>query len=308
MDVPNKLTETKDYKNYRVTTEQGIYVIKLLKEKLNDEEIKKLKFSEKLLDKLSDNNLPVLIPNKYDGSILQCLEDKYYYIYNYFEGNILASKDIILEQCKIIGEVLGKTHLIDLQRIEKKTIPYLHIRWRKYLRLAIHKGSPISKCLSENITLLERATESCNNSLNSIPNVVTICYKNLNCHNVLWNNNDFRIINSEKVCYANPYIELLEVALSWSGIEDYKVNYNLFNNVIKEYFKEAIRPNIDWKVIYEINLIERLKIAEQNIKNALMIDCKSKDDQKYGEENVNKSIQNIVYYVSIKDEIISRLN
>lgn len=293
--------------NYKVIIGNNFYVIKLLKENININPYY-IDLKVELENKLLAENIPIRVAKTFNGHRLQKFNDRYFYIYDYYEGRVIESDKVILDYCRKIGTILSQIHQIEFGYLPKKTDEYLHIRWRKYLNLAEHKGSPITDVLATNIKVLEQATEKCNNAVNSIPNIRAITHGDLCCSNVIWQNDNPIIVDLEKINYGNPYIELLEVALLWSGIEDNSVNYNLFNNLTKEYFKNISRPDFDWKIIYDMAFKRRLKKAELNIKKALMIDCNSKEEQKKGEREVAASIKEVVYYANIKEEILSRLN
>lgn len=56
----------------------------------------------------------------------------------------------------------------------------------------------------------------------------------MDCKNVLWNGNDYRIIDLECLSYNNPFKELFELALCWSGYEDCKIDFQLFQAFCKD--------------------------------------------------------------------------
>ncbi len=310
LEVPDRIKKALEYKVYKIVTEQGCFSIKIFnKEFVSDEkDIDRIKTTLTLEEQLKEHNIDIFVANSYNGEKLQKSSDRYFLVYDFTTGKVIESHNVLLEQCRVIGSLLSKIHNVYYKEREKVTLPYMHIRWRKYLRLAEHKGSALSKILSENIKKLEIITENCNNSLNHLPNIETICHNNLTCNNVLWTLNSAKINGNEDLKYGNPYIDLLKTALYWAGAKEYNINYNLFNYFIKEYYKDKVRPKLDWSIVYSVMYKDMLKGLERYIKMALMIDNNKEKNKEKGEELAEKLIKEIIYYNTIKDEIISRLN
>lgn len=310
LEVPDRIKKALEYKVYKIATEQGTFSIKIFNKEFitNEQDIKQIKLALTLEEELKKHNIDIFVTNSYNGEKLQKCGDRYFLVYDFVLGKSIESHDVLLEQCRIIGALLAKIHNIHYKELEKVTFPYMHIRWRKYLRLAEHKGSSLSKILSENIKKLENITENCNNSLNHLPNIETICHSNLTCNNVLWTQNGAKINGNEYLKYGNPYIDLLKTALYWAGASEYNINYNLFNYLIKEYYKDKVRPKLDWSIVYQVMYKDMLRQLERYIKMALMIDNNKEENKEKGEILAEKLIKEIIYYSTIKDEIISRLN
>ena len=64
---------------------------------------------------------------------------------------------------------------------------------------------------------------------------------------------------------------------------------------------------IDWESIYYANN-GRLEWLEFNIKRSLMIECDTKEEQEIGLNEVKETIEHVVYYDKVKDEILSVIN
>lgn len=310
IEVPDKFKDSSEYKVYKIVTEQDKYYIKIFNKEFIKEEkdILKIKTSLGLEETLNEHDVSIFVANTYNGEKLQKCSDRYFLVYDFVDGKIIESHNVLLEQCRVIGSLLSKIHNVEYKELEKVTLPYMHIRWRKYLRLAEHKGSEICKILSENIKKLEIITENCNNALNHLPNIETICHSNLTCSNVLWTNYGIKINGNEYLKYDNPYIDLIKTALYWAGAKEYKINYNLFNYLIKEYYKDKVRPKLDWNIVYSVMYKDMLRQLEKYIKMALMFDNASTEAKEIGETLVDSLIKEIIYYNNIKSEIIPRLN
>ena len=104
------------------------------------------------------------------------------------------------------------------------------------------------------------------------------------------------------------WLELYELALCWSGYEKCNINFNLFKAFFESYFENSnLDKNVDWESIYYANN-GRLEWLEFNIKRSLMIDCDTKEEQEIGISEVKETIEHVVYYDKVKDEVLKNIN
>ena len=70
------------------------------------------------------------------------------------------------------------------------------------------------------------------------------------------------------------------------------------------YFENSkLSRDINWKVLYYANN-GRLEWLEYNIKRALMLETDSEEEQQLGINEVKGTIDHVVYYDSIKTELL----
>ena len=161
--------------------------------------------------------------------------------------------------------------------------------------------------LFDKINLLNESMKKGNEVINKLPNYTAVCHNDLDSKNVLWINDEFKIIDLECLDYSNPYLELFTLALCWSGYESCNINFTLFNTFINSYFKNSkLKRDINWEVLYYANN-GRLEWLEYNIKRALMLETDSEEEQQLGINEVRKTIEHIVYYDLIKNELLKNL-
>ena len=159
----------------------------------------------------------------------------------------------------------------------------------------------------DKLDILNDSLKFGNTAIHRLPNVKAICHNDLDSKNVLWINDDYKIIDLECLGYSNPYLELYELALCWSGYEECSINFELFNEFFKSYFSNSkLDDNINWEDIYYANN-GRLEWLEFNIKRSLMIECSTKEEQEIGIKEVKKTIEHVVYYAKMKDDIINNI-
>ena len=66
-----------------------------------------------------------------------------------------------------------------------------------------------------------------NEAIKKLLPVKAICHNDMDSKNVLWIGDEFKLIDLECLRYSNPYLELFELALCWSGYEGCNINRNL---------------------------------------------------------------------------------
>ena len=93
-----------------------------------------------------------------------------------------------------------------------------------------------------------------------------------------------------------------ELALCWSGYEDCKIDFQLFQAFLQGYKNADGEMPIDWETLYDCNN-GRLEWLEYNIKRVLGIDC-GNDEKEIGIEQVKETIQHIIYYAKMKNQIL----
>ena len=296
------------HKMFMLETEKGKFVVKILNENImkRPNAMKNFEKADTLECVLKDNYIPCVYSLTTNGKKIYKIDEFYMYVYPFYSGQSLSQEEIGIKQVKMIGEVVSKIHNIDI-REGMNTIPYKKIDFKKYIDLAKEKKSVIYDYLYDKLDILNTSLENGNNAIKYAPKVSTICHNDLDSKNVLWIGDEFKIIDLECLCYSNPYLELLTLALCWSGYEENSLNVELFKTFIDTYKKNTkLDMNIDWESIYYLNN-DRLSWLEFNIKRSLMIECNSKEEQELGIEEVQKTIKHVLYYDKIKKIILDIL-
>ena len=122
---------------------------------------------------------------------------------------------------------------------------------------------------------------------------------------MLWSGDEFRIIDLECLSLSDPFMELFETALCWSGIGDKAVDFDLLRAFVRSYAEAGGQLPTDWKILYDANR-GRLEWLEYNLKRSLGIEC-SADEIETGISETKNTIADIVYYHSAEDDIIDCL-
>lgn len=309
MEKPVQVTGGLMHKMFKVVTEKGRYIVKLLNPNImkRPTAMGNYKIADDIEEILKQNNIPAVYALIYNGSKMQELNGQYYYVFEWYDGRSLKDDEIKSFHCQRIGEALAKIHNIDLKN-ESFERNEIHIDWQKYVRLAKDMNSPIYDIIKDNVELFNYSMMKGNAAIKKIPPVKAICHNDMDSKNVLWLGDEFKLIDLECLGYSNPYLELFELALCWSGYESCNINFSLFNAFFKAYFENTnLDTDIDWEVMYYSNY-GRLEWLEYNIKRALMLECDTAEEQQLGIREVKETVEHIIYYDKIKNDILKNIS
>lgn len=297
------------HRMFKMVTDNGRYIIKLLNPNImkRPTAMGNYKIADDIEELLKQNNIPAVYALEFNGSKMQELNGQYYYIFDWYDGQPLKDDEIKILNCQKIGEVLAKIHNIDLKNEPFKRHE-IHIDWQKYVELAKNMNSPIYDTIKDNVILFNDSITKGNIAIKKMPPVKAVCHNDMDSKNVLWLGDEFKLIDLECLGYSNPYLELFELALCWSGYETCNINFELFNALFKAYFDNTnLDTNIDWEVMYYSNY-GRLEWLEYNIKRALMLECDTDEEQQLGISEVKETVEHIIYYDRMKNDILKSIN
>jgi Ser/Thr protein kinase RdoA (MazF antagonist) len=296
------------HKMYCLRTEKVKFAVKLL----NPEVMKRpdvfanYRTAELLEKKLEDAGMPVVTANEFRGEKMQHTNGRYYYVFDWIDGKALESDSITKKHCEIVGTLLARMHNIE-RREELPKMKELCIPWNQYSSMASQKCPEIASLLDSNEYLLYHIQSKGNAAYKSIPPVTCISNGDMDSKNVLWLGEKPYIIDLECLSYGSPFVEMFQLGLYWSGYECCAIDYERLNAFVSGYCSEYGNIQFDWETLYDSNC-GSLNWLEYNIKRALLLECEDQNEQGLGIEQVKQTLKNIVYYHSIKDELLCQLN
>ena len=310
----DKVTGGLSHRMYKVETDKGVYAVK----ELNAGVMKREKaysnflFSEKVTDIVKENGISAIGALKLNNDIMLKIDDSYFMVFEWLEGRILKVEEITEKHCEIIGKMLAEIHNIDFSKIEdneRKNIGTEYFNWNKYISFAEEQNKPYIKELKENVELLYELNKNSVEALEYAKNNLVISHTDLDRKNVMWQDEKAFIIDWEASGYINPTIELIQVALYWSGGDIENINYNKFEKVIESY-KQNYKGNIDKNIDILINadIYGGLAWIEYNLKRSLCIENNyDKEEISLAENEVIQSLKEIKYNVSQFEKMIEIL-
>ena len=304
-EEPSRVSGGLTYKMYKLATDKSKYIVKLLNPNImkRPTALGNFEKADGYEELFKENNIDAIYSIKLNDKKMQLQDGQYFYVYDWYDGKTLKDNEIKNVNCERIGKQLAEIHNITLKE-DTWVEDTKNIDWNYYVNLAKEKESPIYDLLFDKIELLNESMQKGNEVVNQLPNYIAICHNDLDSKNVLWINDEFKIIDLECLGYSNPYLELFTLALCWSGYESCNINFELFKTFMDSYFENSkLSRDINWKVLYYANN-GRLEWLEYNIKRALMLETDSEEEQQLGINEVKETIDHVVYYDSIKTELL----
>lgn len=290
------------HKMYRLETEQGTYALKMLNPFIMKRETAMGNFAqaERLEELLEKSGIPILPALSFGGKKMQELDGEYFYLFRYYAGKSLKAEEITVRHCAQIGRTLARIHGID-RRTEAADFQEMGIDWDFYLSEMKAENVQLYGLLKENYELLVNMQEKGNRARKNLPAISAVCHNDMDCKNVLWDGEDYRIIDLECLAYNNPLMELFELALCWSGFETCKMDFDRFRAFLNGYCAGGGELPGDWETLYDSNT-GRLEWLEYNLKRVLGIDCGA-DEKETGIAQAKQTLEQIAYYGKIQEEI-----
>lgn len=309
LNDPIKVTGGLTHQMYKIETTKGIYVIKLLNPNImkRKDALNNFTNADKLEEVLKINNIDAIYSLVINNHKLHMVDNQYLYIYPLYEGKVLKDDEIDFPHIKKISKVLADIHNIDIKN-KKYIQDKKNIDWEYYIKKAKEENIEVYNLIYDKLNILNESMNKANEVINKLPNVLTICHNDMDSKNVMWKDDEFKIIDLECLEYSNPYLELYELALCWSGYEKCNINFDKFCIFINNYLKYTkLSSNIDWEVLYYASS-GRLEWLLYNLKRSLKIECSSTEEYHIGMKEVKETIDHIVYYDKVKDDILYYLS
>lgn len=297
------------HRMFKIFTDKGRYIVKLLNPNIMKRPTAMNNFNtaDKFEEILKEHDIDAIYSLKFNDKKMQVIDGQYFYVYEWFDGKSLKDDEITTSHCKKIGKLLAKIHNIDLRKDDTKG-ETKNIDFKHYINLAKEKDSVIYNMIYDKLDIFNESMNKGNKAINKLPRFKALCHNDMDSKNVMWLNDNYKLIDLECLGYSNPYLELYELALCWSGYEKCNIDFNKFSAFFKSYIENTdLDMNVDWESIYYANN-GRIEWLEFNIKRSLMIECDTKEEQQIGINEVKETIEHVVYYDKIKDDILKNIN
>lgn len=298
-----KLTGGLMHKMFKVETTKGIYAIKILNKEViaRKEAYDNFVISEDIANLAKDNNINVSCALKINNNYLNELDGAYYMVFDFIEGKTLKDEEITIEHCKKIGKSLAQIHTLDYSNLDLEAIikeSNLSIEWGKYINHKSISNMSYKDLLLANYKKLDSWLKRANERYNESNGTLTICHRDMDPKNVMWNNDNPIIIDWESASLDNPYRELIEIALSWSGFLSNNFSEEKFKAILEEYTKVMPFEHNRYITICG-NLVGRFGWLKYNLERSLGIITNDEEEIKLSENEVIKTIDEINRYVEL---------
>lgn len=291
---------------YKVNTTTGIYAIK----HLNPEVMKRKNakenhiLAEKIANIAKNNSINCLPAKIINGITLNEIEGNYFLIFDWFEGKAIDENEITIEHVHKVATLLAKLHNIDFGKIKNECNlgnEISEVNWDFYISKLENKE--IKDLLINKKEYLEDLDKKATKARKEISNNLVVSHRDLDLPNILWDSNkNPTIIDWESSGVVNPCEELLETAWDWSGGQNY-FDSEKFKCFIDTYKSNGGNLKDLNKAVYS-NFKNKSGWLEYNLKRVCKLECLDEEEQKLGEKEVIRVINEIlVFYKNIENLI-----
>jgi len=304
---PQRVTGGSVHKTYCIETASGKYAVKLLNPLviMKPGIFQRYQEAERLEDVLSGNRISIAPAIEMNGRKMHIVDGQYYYLYQWVDGKMLGPEEITRGHCVTAGAILASIHKLGAIDTPDRR-EEIGIDWDAYIEIADEYCREVADLLRNNRSILEHCREEYNFATRNLPPLKCISNSDFHCRNVIWVDDNPVIIDLESLHYENPLWDVLRSALNWSGYTRRRVDYELLKAFINSYRKVFGDFKADWSVLYGCGFYV-LKWIEFNIERVFASDGESREDRELGISCFKNAIQDLHYYISIKEELLQIL-
>lgn len=294
--IQNKIGITN--KIYELNTSSGKYILKILSKK----DIDNIELSEELANYAYNSGINALTAIKLNNKYINTINGENVILYPYYEGKVLLTKELTLEHIKVLANSLAKLH--SLKIIDNYTnTKYIKNDYKKLYELSLDNDNECFNLFKENIDKLLKIYDEVYDSYSKLSNQLSYVHRDFNRKNVLWKDNEFRIIDWETSTIDNPSIDFFNSI--WFLSNDFEEEKSKV--FIKEYFS-IMKLNDDYNIGVKAALIEECNWLYFSLNRALRLITNNGYEIKLGEDSIESSIKEIINYYDKIDLILKYIN
>lgn len=208
------------HRMYKVHTSDRTFAVKHLNPEIMKRETAAKNFAEaeRLEDMIELAGIPIVPALRFDNQKMQEVNGNFFYVFEWHDGHITNLHHITLEQCRLVGGILGRMHALDPKYDMNVNVEESRIDWNGYIRKAERLDDDISELLVKSKELLRSAEEELNHARKLLPAIVCISDEDMDPKNVMWENGQPLVIDLECLAYGNPVSHALQLSLQWAGM------------------------------------------------------------------------------------------
>lgn len=288
------------HKMYRLDTARGSYAVKLLNPGImqRPEAMQNYRKAEALEAVLEAHQLPVVAAMRRDGQKMQKVGNQYYYLFPWVDAAAVPWKEITTEHCRIIGNMLAQMHTLPCDDAAEAANPAPN--QENWVQLAKEASSVFPELsLPENFALLQTAQQAYNNALQAMPSIHAICNADMDCKNVLWQDDRPLVIDLECLEISNPVNDLVQLALSWAGGAVCDLSLEKLEAFLQAYHQRHQLPELDWHSLIGLGFAW-LDWFSYNIRRALGCEGASAQDREMGVKQARETLNRIRTHAALQ--------
>lgn len=304
---PEKLTGGLMHTMFAAVTDKGKFAVKAL----NPAVMKRKKaldntvHSEAIARTLSAfvPAVPAICKN---GKAVQELDGSFYMVFPWQNGKSIFAKNISIEHCRKIGELLGTIHGADVQvdGLERGEADALDCDWEDFLRLAQREKPVWRKLFAAKFESLCGWTRRYEAASKKLSKGQVLSHRDLDPKNVLWEGGNPYLIDWEAAGYVSPDQELIEVVNYWACDQKGRLDRVKFCALVSAYNSRRSILHADWPSAVDSGFGGMLGWLAYNMNRSLGIECSSEEERRMGGEQVKGTIRALRAYEKKADLLL----
>ena len=242
-EPPKKLTGGALHQNWKVTTSDAIYVIKVLNTQIAQKPGIREKYeeTERIASRLHAMHIPAVAALELNFHFVHVVDEHLLIVHPFVKGKIVALEQLQLAHAEIIGQLFADIHACQHHHKLSDSVPHYDVfNDDHWLSLIKRYNNPELSSLLPTLLKWNERYHACIGRLNK---ETLISHRDLHCSNVLWDEYTPHVIDWESAGYTNPLQEIIGYGLEWAGITHCQFNKELFFHLIHAYSNQIQSSN-----------------------------------------------------------------
>lgn len=274
------------HRMFRVGTTQGQYAVKRMNPEIMGRPgvYDNFRRSERIAQAAYQAGIPAVCAIRLDGEFMHAIDGDVFMVFEWVEGVSLPPVAASPEQCRRIGSLVARIHRIDMNPETKETsYAFSPVPWESLAAQGAAKGVSWSKEIAAAVPDLEQWTMRCNEAIAALQGRFVASHRDMDQKNVLWRDERTpQVIDWEAAGYANPAMDLVDLALNWGGLASGQVERESFEAVIQGYLGSGGSISETWEDAVYANFAGRLEWLEYNMKRSIGIVASDEEERQLG--------------------------
>lgn len=298
---PSSISGGLMHKMFKVTTESNIYAVKWLNPSIMQRNgVMENMINSEMIAHVFSMHLPVIAALNIDSKNVLHVNNNYYLVFNWIDGESVFPPLICEKHCYEIGRTLGKIHQLNITipEVKKDITDSIIYNWQEFLV----KGKELKAFWIDTYAKMVDKLIYWNTLINEsnciLSEFMVISHRDLDPKNVMWNQGTPYLIDWEAAGYVNPYQELVEVLNYWTKNGEDELDNEKFKILFNAYSEYMSTKNIDWDYVLNSGYTGMLGWLEYSLKRALGIDSTDEEEKELGAKQVIATIKELERYDS----------
>lgn len=278
------------HRMWELRTTTGHFALKLLNPEIMSRAgvMANYMLSERIAAAAAMAGIPVVLARRVKDHPLNQVLGTTVMLFDWIDGSVLTPGDCRTEHASMIGTLLHNIHHMNFQEHPKRVWKSFGAEhWKSLAEDGIHTGKSWAQQIESGLPELLEWNERFVSASSVLNQRLAAGHCDLNPKNVIWKEPCIPyIIDWEAAGPTNPTMELLDAALSWSGLDAGQVKKELFMAMIDSYRKAGGKALTDVEEALCGRIGGMLEWLEYNMRRSLRSDIFGESEQRLGSEQV----------------------